>query len=43
MKVKEIFSQKGESYFRRAEKLALAKVLLQGRAGNRNRRWRRDG
>lgn len=29
MKVKEIFSQKGESYFRRAEKLALAKVLLQ--------------
>jgi shikimate kinase len=29
MKVKEIFSRKGERYFRRAEKLALAKVLLQ--------------
>jgi shikimate kinase len=29
MKVKEIFSRKGENYFRRAEKLALEKVLLQ--------------
>jgi shikimate kinase len=29
MKVREIFSRKGESYFRQAEKLALAKVLLQ--------------
>jgi shikimate kinase len=29
MKVKEIFSSKGERYFRRAEKLALAKILLQ--------------
>jgi shikimate kinase len=29
MKVKDIFSRKGESYFRRAEKQALAEVLLQ--------------
>ena len=30
MKVKDIFSRKGESYFRRAEKQALAEVLFQG-------------
>jgi shikimate kinase len=30
MKVKVIFSQKGESYFRQAEKLVLAEVLNQG-------------
>ena len=30
MKVKDIFSRKGESYFRRAEKQALAAVLFQG-------------
>ena len=29
MKVKDIFSRKGESYFRRAEKQALAEVLFQ--------------
>jgi shikimate kinase len=30
MKVKDIFSRRGESYFRRAEKQALAEVLFQG-------------
>jgi shikimate kinase len=30
MKVKDIFRRKGESYFRRAEKQALAEVLFQG-------------
>jgi shikimate kinase len=30
MKVKDIFRRKGESYFRRAEKQALAEVLCQG-------------
>jgi shikimate kinase len=30
MKVKDIFSRKGESYFRRAEKQALREVLFQG-------------
>jgi len=30
MKIKDIFSRKGESYFRRAEKQALAEVLFQG-------------
>lgn len=30
MKVRDIFSRKGESYFRRAEKQALAEVLSQG-------------
>ena len=30
MKVKDIFSRKGESYFRRAEKQALTEVLFQG-------------
>ena len=30
MKVKDIFSRKGESYFRRAEKRALAEVLFEG-------------
>jgi shikimate kinase len=30
MKVRDIFSRKGESYFRRAEKRALAEVLSQG-------------
>lgn len=29
MKVKDVFSRKGESYFRRAEKLALREVLFQ--------------
>jgi shikimate kinase len=29
MKIKDIFGRKGESYFRRAEKQALAKVLFQ--------------
>jgi shikimate kinase len=29
MKIKDIFSRKGESYFRQAEKRALAKVLVQ--------------
>ena len=43
MKIKDIFSRKGESYFRRAEKRALTEVLFAGRAGDRNRRWCRDG
>jgi len=30
MKVKDIFSRRGESYFRRAEKQALTEVLFQG-------------
>ena len=30
MRVKDIFSRKGESYFRQAEKQALAEVLVQG-------------
>jgi shikimate kinase len=30
MKIKDIFRQKGESYFRRAEKRVLAEVLCQG-------------
>jgi shikimate kinase len=30
MKVKDIFSRKGESYFRRAEKQALTEVLFEG-------------